>query len=218
MLHQRKESQEVKTFPSLNRWWPSHSRSLCIHIFRVITMNHEMIETSRMTPSNDDTDIIADFIKKHSIWVWSLTVVWVHVCSIDSALSDSLWPHELYPTRLLYPCDFPSKNTGADSHFLLQGNLQGSKLGLLHFRRILYGWASLLSRWIFLVMWINNSIRGKSIRVNQGIVSAAAKVTWFLSCFSDRCEIVTDVHTSPPLCFWLNTSWSPWCTFSIFLF
>ena len=160
-----------------------------------------MIETSRMTPSNDDTDIIADFIKKHSIWVWSLTVVWVHVCSIDSALSDSLWPHELYPTRLLYPCDFPSKNTGADSHFLLQGNLQGSKLGLLHFRRILYGWASLLSRWIFLVMWINNSIRGKSIRVNQGIVSAAAKVTWFLSCFSDRCEIVTDVHTSPPFVF-----------------
>ena len=180
-----------------------------------------MIETSRMTPSNDDTDIIADFIKKHSIWVWSLTVVWVRACSIDSALSNSLWPHEPYPMRLLCPCDFPSKNTGADSHSLLQGNLQGSKLGLLrllHFRRILYGWASLLSRWIFLVMWIKNSVRGKSIRVNQGIVSAAAKVMWFLSYFSDRCETVTDIHISPPLCFRLNTSWSRWHTFSIFLF
>ena len=29
----------------------------------------------------------------------------------------------LYPARLLYPWDFPGKNTGVDCHFLLQGNL-----------------------------------------------------------------------------------------------
>ena len=37
-------------------------------------------------------------------------------------------PHELYPTRLLYPSDFPGKNTGEDCDFLLQGifKTQGS--------------------------------------------------------------------------------------------
>ena len=34
---------------------------------------------------------------------------------------DSLWPHRLQPTRLLCPWDFPGKNTGVGSYFLLQG-------------------------------------------------------------------------------------------------
>ena len=29
----------------------------------------------------------------------------------------SLWPHGLYPTRLLCPWDFPGKNTGVNFHF-----------------------------------------------------------------------------------------------------
>ena len=37
-----------------------------------------------------------------------------------SAVSDSLQPHGLWPTRLLCPGDFPDKNTGVGSHFLLQ--------------------------------------------------------------------------------------------------
>ena len=120
------------------------------------------------------------------------------VCALGSVLSDSLWPQEPHPTRLLCPCDFPSRNTGADCHFLLQGNLAepGMQIGLLcllHFRRILYGWASLLSRWIFLVMWIKNSITGKSIGINEGILSA--KILWFLY-FSHRCEILIDVQIS----------------------
>ena len=49
-------------------------------------------------------------------------------------------PHGLQPARLLCPWDFPGKNTGAGCHFLLQGILptQGSNLGLLQCRRILY--------------------------------------------------------------------------------
>ena len=49
-------------------------------------------------------------------------------------------PHELYPTRLLCPCDFPNKNTGVCCHFLLQGIFltQGLNLCLLLCRRILY--------------------------------------------------------------------------------
>ena len=36
-------------------------------------------------------------------------------------MSDSLWPHGLYASRLLCPWDFAGKNTGVGWHFLLQG-------------------------------------------------------------------------------------------------
>ena len=41
-------------------------------------------------------------------WKWSHSVV-----------SDSLRPHGLQPTRLLYPWDFPGKSTGVGCHCLL---------------------------------------------------------------------------------------------------
>ena len=43
------------------------------------------------------------------------------MCAITLILSDSLWPCGLYPSRLLCPWDFPSKNFGVGCHFLLQG-------------------------------------------------------------------------------------------------
>ena len=44
------------------------------------------------------------------------------------------------PTRLLCPWNSLGKNTGVGCHFLLQGIFptQGSNLGLLHCRQILY--------------------------------------------------------------------------------
>ena len=36
-------------------------------------------------------------------------------------MSNSLWPHGLYPNRLLCPWDSPGKNTGVNCHALLQG-------------------------------------------------------------------------------------------------
>ena len=44
------------------------------------------------------------------------------------------------PARLLCPQNFPGKNTGVGCHFLLQGIVatQGSNLGLLHCRQILF--------------------------------------------------------------------------------
>ena len=59
-------------------------------------------------------------------------------------VSDSLQPHGLQPTRLLCLWDFPGKNTGVGCHFLLQGifRTQGSNLGFLHCRRILYDLAT----------------------------------------------------------------------------
>ena len=59
----------------------------------------------------------------------------VLTCSVTS---NSLRPHELWPTRLLCPWDFPGKNAGAGCHFLLLQEIfptQGTSLCLL---RLLY--------------------------------------------------------------------------------
>ena len=62
------------------------------------------------------------------------------VCVSCSAVSDSLRPHRLQPARLLFPWNFPSKNTGVGCHSLLQGisPTHGSNPGLLNYRQILY--------------------------------------------------------------------------------
>ena len=61
---------------------------------------------------------------------------------VRAVVSDSLQPRGLKPSRLLYPWDFPGKNTGVNVHFLLQGifQAQGLNLCLLH---LLY-WQSIL--------------------------------------------------------------------------
>ena len=47
------------------------------------------------------------------------------MCEFSVAQScPTLRPHRLQPARLLCPWDFPSKNTGGDCHFLLQGIFQ----------------------------------------------------------------------------------------------
>ena len=54
----------------------------------------------------------------------------VFCCSL---MSDSLWPHGLWPARLLCPWDPPGKNTEVGFHFWLQGIFptQGSNPRLL---------------------------------------------------------------------------------------
>ena len=55
-------------------------------------------------------------------------------------MSNSLQFHELQPVPLLCPWNSPGKSTGVGCHFLPQVIFltQGSNLGLLHYRRILY--------------------------------------------------------------------------------
>ena len=60
------------------------------------------------------------------------------VCLSHSAVSDSLQPHGLQLTRLLFSWNSPGKNTGVESHSLLQGVTQGLHPNLLHCREILY--------------------------------------------------------------------------------
>ena len=47
---------------------------------------------------------------------------------LSCSVCDSLQPHELKPTRLLCPWDFPGKNTGVSYHFILQGIFSTQRL------------------------------------------------------------------------------------------
>ena len=57
-------------------------------------------------------------------------------CCCFHSSPNLLRPHELEPTRLLCPWDFPVKNTRVGSHFLFQGIFptQGLNLRLLHWQ------------------------------------------------------------------------------------
>ena len=57
----------------------------------------------------------------------------LHACQVTSVMSNSLRPHGLQPTSLLYPWNSPGKNTGVRCHPLLQGIFltQGSNSCLL---------------------------------------------------------------------------------------
>ena len=63
-----------------------------------------------------------------------------YVCVSRSLVFDSLRPHRLLPTRLLFPWNSLGRNTGMGCHSILQRIFptQGSNPGLLHYRQILY--------------------------------------------------------------------------------
>ena len=102
-----------------------------------------------------------------------------------SVMSDSLWPHRLYPTRLHCLWEFPGKNTGVGCHTLLQGIFptQGLSPGLLCLSPALTGLSSLpgkphwflqfssvqsLSRvWLFATSWIAACQASLSITISQ---------------------------------------------------
>ena len=50
----------------------------------------------------------------------SMDIMYYLCACVCSVMSDSLRPHGLQPSGLLYPQAFPSKNTGVGCHFLLQ--------------------------------------------------------------------------------------------------
>ena len=87
-----------------------------------------------------------------------------------SVMSNSSWPHGLYPTRLLCPWDFPGKNTGVGFHFLLQWTFLTRELnwGLLHRRRILY----------------QLSYQGSPNCVSEGIFPQSTSICWVCFIFS----------------------------------
>ena len=83
--------------------------------------------------------------KTSKTWTSNHTLLFCHppllTLSVScSVLSESLWHHGLWPSRLLCPWNSPGKNAWVDSYSLLQGILltQGLSLSLLHCRQILY--------------------------------------------------------------------------------
>ena len=64
---------------------------------------------------------------------------WLDIFIVSESVSCSVMSNSL-PTMLLCPWNSPGRNTGVGCHFLLQGIFptQGSNLGLLHCRQILY--------------------------------------------------------------------------------
>ena len=57
------------------------------------------------------------------------TLQWKYCCCLVTKLSLTLCnPTDYSPPELIYPWDFPDKNTGVDCHFLLQGILLDSDI------------------------------------------------------------------------------------------
>ena len=96
------------------------------------------------------------------LWYQNVTSISNYALSC-SVKSDSLWPHELYPVRLLRPWDFPGTNTGRSFYFLLQGIFlsQGSNLKLLHFLHWQADALPLghLGSPLLIIIFINNKIK-----------------------------------------------------------
>ena len=71
---------------------------------------------------------------------WEYHVESMCVCVLNRSVASDSVMHGLQPARLLWPWDFPGKNTGVGCHFLLQGIFptQGSNphclLHLLHWQ------------------------------------------------------------------------------------
>ena len=91
-------------------------------------------------------------------WMWWVKLKWshtgfmcVHLCmfSCSVTMSDSI-THGLWPTRFLWLCNSPSKNTAVGSHSLLPGIFptQGLNLGLLYCRWVLYHLSYWGSPWL----------------------------------------------------------------------
>ena len=93
-----------------------------------------------------------------------------------SVMIDSFWPHGPYtPPASSVHGDSPGKNTGVDSHALLQGIFptQESNPGLQHFRQILYHLSHQGSPWI--LEWLAYPFsRGSSQPRNQTGISCIA--------------------------------------------
>ena len=65
--------------------------------------------------------------------------VWVS-CSV---VSDCLWPHGPWPAWLLYPWNFPGKDTGVGCHFLLWGTTENPDDWIylwLYLTSVLFSW------------------------------------------------------------------------------
>ena len=102
----------------------------------------KLSDNPRWKPNHYSEIVISGFMSQIERQIKPVGTVWIHIISSvsRSVVSDSLRPHGLQPARLLCPWNSPGKNTGVGCLFLIQGIFpaQGSNLGFLHCRQILY--------------------------------------------------------------------------------
>ena len=104
-------------------------------------------------------------------------------------MSNSLWPHGLYPTRFLCPWDSPGKNTGVGCHFLLQGIFPTKELNL-HLLHLLH-WQV-----VFLPLAPPGKPHWPNWNTGNDIDGGNNNKEYLLSeCYSVRIELDTSVNT-----------------------
>ena len=113
------------------------------------------------------------------------------MCDSRSAMSDSLQLNELLAARLLCRWNSSGKNTGVDSHSLLQGIFltQGSNPGLLHCRQILY------------TIWATREADFKCINSSSDWATFSCATFKFKSLLSDQIHLLKErLYLQPRKC------------------
>ena len=148
------------------------------------------------------------------------------VCVLShSVVSDSAWPHGLWPTRLLCPWDSPGKNTGVGCHALLQGifpnqdqtqvshsaggffTIWATREALYHINNIIYLDAQIVQE--FISSWLLCLFKTLNSHENISNSSASAPdLLQLLSLTPFSSSEKPDLHY-PQYMFWFWYAWSP---------
>ena len=96
-----------------------------------------------------------------------------------SVVSDSLWPHGLWPTRLLRPWDFPGASTGVGCHFRWSSQLRGRTLVSRIAGRCFNLWATREARLVMEFLYI--LVQAPRPTVGRMITANIAFSLWVLT-------------------------------------
>ena len=109
MIHVQSLERELRTGSEQHSWKPGWRQSTSYPSYLI--RNHHRVKSFRRIHKDSNTGCVLS----------------------GSVVSNSLQFHELLPSRLLCPWNFPGNNTGVSSLYLLQGILstQGSNLHFL---------------------------------------------------------------------------------------
>ena len=139
----RGNSQEGKTHKHRQLHQTIHSSEACNICFLKFPCHSTAFQAAQIviwvcrghnecgTQNTGATQLCPPIHHRWSSWPAGMNLLY---CLVTQSCPALLWPHGLWPTRLLCPWDFPGKNTGVGHHFLLQGIFltQGLNPNLLH--------------------------------------------------------------------------------------
>ena len=127
----------VSTEPGWLRLAPAlRSASVLDHLYSKSDFNHAVLQV--ITHNRRQTAEL-NYLLLGGVQSWLYRIIGSKEVFV-AVVSDSWQPHGLKPARFLCPLNSPGKNTGVGCHSLFWGIFptQGSSLGLLHYRQILY--------------------------------------------------------------------------------